>query len=83
MYVTVAVEMSDDGRQKCLYRIKSYLVVRYVICVFQHTDGDTLAELEQAKQHVLRADVVVVKAVCLAAGQVENLLGSGGKVIHT
>ena len=50
--------------------------------VFQHADGNALTEAQQSEQDMLSADVVVVKAVRLSAGEVENLLGSGSEVIH-
>ena len=50
--------------------------------LLQHVDGDALAELDQAEQKMLGADVVVVEAVGFLAGQRQDLLGAGGKIIH-
>ena len=43
---------------------------------FEHVDRHSLAELDQAEQQMLRADVGVVEAVGFLAGQGEDLLGS-------
>jgi hypothetical protein len=51
--------------------------------IFWSIDGDALAELDQAEQQVLGADVVVVEAVGLLAGERQDLLGAGGEVVHT
>ena len=50
--------------------------------LLKHVDGDALAQLDQPEQQVFGADVVVVEAVCLFAGERKHLLGSGGKVVH-
>jgi hypothetical protein len=49
---------------------------------FEHVDGDALAELDQAEQQVLGADVGMVEAVRLLAGKGEDLLGAWGEVVH-
>ena len=50
--------------------------------LLKHVDGDALAQLDQPEQQVFGADIVVVEAVCLFAGERKHLLGSGGKVVH-
>jgi len=45
-------------------------------------DGDALAQLDQAEENMLRAHIVVVKAVGLLAGKGEDLLCAGGEVVH-
>jgi hypothetical protein len=41
-----------------------------------------LAELNEAEENVLRAHVVVVKAIRFLSGKGQNLLGTWGKVVH-
>ena len=48
----------------------------------QDVDGDALAELDQAEQQMLGADIIVVEAVGFLASQRQHLLGAGGEVIH-
>lgn len=43
-------------------------------------DGDTLAQLDQAEENMLRAHIVVVKAVGLLACKGEDLLCAGVKL---
>ena len=44
--------------------------------------GDTLAELDETEEEVLGADIVVIEAVGLLAGEGENLLGAWSEVVH-
>ena len=48
----------------------------------ENVNGDTLAELNEAEENVLRAHVVVVKAIRFLAGKGQNLLGTWGEIIH-
>ena len=48
----------------------------------EDVDGHALAELDQAEQEMLGADVVVVEAVGLLAGQGEHLLRARREVVH-
>ena len=48
----------------------------------QNVDGDALAELDQPQQNMLGADVVVIEAIRLFAGQRQNLLGAWRKIVH-
>ena len=50
--------------------------------LLQHVDGDALAQLDQAEQQMLGADVIVVEPVGFLAGQGQDLLGARSKVIH-
>ena len=50
--------------------------------LLEHAHGDALAELDQPEQDVLGADVVVVEAVRLLAGQREHLLRARREIIH-
>ena len=50
--------------------------------LLEDVDGDALAELDQAEQQVLGADVVVVEAVGFLARQREHLLGARGEIVH-
>ena len=50
--------------------------------LLQHIDRNALAELDQAEEQVLRADVIMIETVRLFAGQGQDLLGAGGEVIH-
>ncbi len=48
----------------------------------EDVDRHALAELDQAEQQVLGADVIVVEPVGLLAGQCQYLLSSRSKIIH-
>ena len=50
--------------------------------LLQHVDRDALAELDQAEQQMLGADVIVVEAVGFLAGQGQDLLGARGEIVH-
>ncbi len=41
-----------------------------------------LAELDQAKEQVLRTHIIMVEAIGFLPGQRENLLSAGGEIIH-
>ena len=41
-----------------------------------------LTELDQAKQKVLRADIVMIEPVCFLAGKGQYLLGAWCEIIH-
>ena len=44
--------------------------------------GNSLAKLDQTEQQMFRADIIMVKAVCLLAGECQNLLSARREVIH-
>jgi len=48
----------------------------------EHAHGNALAELNQAKQNVLGADVVMVEAIGFLASEGEHLLRSRREVVH-
>ena len=50
--------------------------------LLEHVDGDALAQLDQAEQEMLGADVVVVEAVGFLAGERQHLLCARREVIH-
>ena len=50
--------------------------------LLQDVDGDALAQLDQAEQQMLGADVIVVEAVRFFAGQREDLLGARREIVH-
>ena len=52
------------------------------IHLLEDIDGNALSQFDEAEEEVLRPDVVVIKPVRLFSGEGEDLLSSGGKVIH-
>ena len=50
--------------------------------LLEDVDSDALAKLDQTKQKMLGPDVIMVKPVGFLAGERQDLLGAGGKIIH-
>ena len=50
--------------------------------LLQNIDGHALAELDQTKQKMLGADVIVIEPVGFFAGERQDLLGARSKIIH-
>ncbi len=48
----------------------------------EHVDRDALAELDQPKEKVFGAHIIVVEAVGFLAGEGQHLLGAGSEVVH-
>jgi len=56
--------------------------VEVEVHLLQDVDRDALAELDEAEEEVLGPHVVVVETVRLLAGESQDLLRSGGEIIH-
>ena len=52
------------------------------IHLLEDVHGDALTQLDQAEQQVLRAYVIVIESIGLLTCEGEDLLSSGGKIIH-
>ena len=50
--------------------------------LLENIHGNSLAEFDQPEEQMLGADIVVIKAISLLAGQGQHLLRSGSKIIH-
>ena len=50
--------------------------------LLEHVDGDALAELDQAEQKMLGADVIVVEAIGFLASERQDLLGARSEIVH-
>jgi hypothetical protein len=50
--------------------------------LLQDVNGHPLAELDQAEQQVLGAQIIVIETVSFLAGQGQDLLSTGSKVVH-
>ena len=50
--------------------------------LLEDIDGHALAELDQTEKDMFRADIIVVEAIGLLAGEGQNLLGARGEVVQ-
>ncbi len=50
--------------------------------LLQNIDGHALSELDQAKQQMLGADVIVIKSIGLFSSECQDLLCARSKIIH-